>query len=880
MSFQNHFSLELDNFNYPISLSKIIFTGTSIEDTVYLKVNNEFKKEMKLEDPSNHNFKTIHENTFIENEVWFKSIDLLIQRKEISLETIIKNKKYKIFSKLIDDDSFLCTYILISNQEKKSEHYTSAILKEVVELSEIGIWEWDLESNKIILSDIWRKQLGYTDQDIIEIDSWEKLVHPDDLNYTFTSIRKFLSDSEVHLDIEFRIKQKNGKYIWIQSKAKALYRDNEKPIYILGTQRDISRKKNNELNLEKINKLFDKAGEITGIGAWEIDLETMTPFWSKQTYKIHEVEETFQPDLSTAIHFYAPDSRKIIQEVIELAIEKGTSWDLELPFITAKNRKLLVRSIGMPEFKDGKAIRLMGVFIDITETREKEKELRIKNEEYNQLFNNSLDMIAIAGTDGMFKIINPEWSKTLGYTTEEILSQPWLDFVHPEDIERTIDAGNQLNEQKKVINFSNRYKTKNNEYIWLDWNCFPLGDKIYAIARNITEAKNMEKEILEAKEEALKASKAKSEFLANMSHEIRTPLNSVIGFSEILKDMNKDKELDSIVQSINTSALSLMGIVNDILDFSKIETGKLELDQKENNLIDILSDVFSIVRYSVIEKGLEFIQEIDKSLPDKILIDEIKLKQVLINLLNNAVKFTSKGKIIFKLEADPIDLTHTYLNFSIEDTGIGVNRNFISKIFEGFSQADNSITRKYGGTGLGLSISSSIVKLLGGNLKVDSKEGIGSKFYFKIKVRVIKTEVNQFKKVNSNFKLINPNSKILILDDVYLNLTLLDKMIKKISKQVNIFLADDSIKAVEIYENEKPNLVILDLQMPVDDGYEVLKKLKQVSEKLSIKTNFIALSANALKEEKARSLKEGFDDYYSKPIELVKLRELLDKYLT
>ena len=487
-----------------------------------------------------------------------------------------------------------------------------------------------------------------------------------------------------------------------------------------------------------------------------------------------------------------------------------------------------------------------------------------------------------------FSYISKGIEAITGIATEEILANYKIlySIVHPEDLPLMVRKENESFKNITPYRFTYRIKKLGGREKWLQSRAIPhqLEDGTVTwdgIILDITQLKNTEEELKKSIEVAESANRSKSIFLANMSHELRTPLNAIIGFSQILTSIStlseKDKENVDIIAK---SGEHLLNVINQILDLSKIESGKIDLSEKAFDVHKMLQDVKNLFVIKAHDKNINFLIHFNNEIPQVIISDEIKLKQVLINLINNSIKFTKVGsvEIVIFTSNETINTEQFDLNFEIRDTGMGIAPDEMDKLFNAYEQTESG-KKSNEGTGLGLPISKKFIEMMGGNIRVESIIGQGSVFKFFIKTRKSNEHLEAKKEV-SNQKVIGiknaqKNYNLMIVDDNFINRQLIIKILKPLNFVITE--AGDGAEALKKVTENPPDLIWMDIQMPVMDGREATRKIRTLEISKSIK--IIALTANAYDEEKQEILLNGFDGFISKPFKNIDIYTALSNFL-
>ncbi|MBY0279642.1 response regulator [Candidatus Binatia bacterium] len=547
--------------------------------------------------------------------------------------------------------------------------------------------------------------------------------------------------------------------------------------------------------------------------------------------------------------------------------------EIDLP---GGRRTFLVEGRKLPR-ASGTPLALVG-FDDVTERRRAEAVLRESEARFRSAFDFAAIGMALVAPDGRFLKVNRALCEIVGRSEADLLRSTFQTITHPEDLEADVEqVARVLSGEVPAYQMEKRYLHGDGQVVWVQLYVSLVRDlggrPLYFVSQvlDINDRKRVESELRWARDEALRASRLKSEFVANMSHEIRTPMNGVIGMNTLLLETELTPEQHEFAQTVQDSAKSLLRIINDILDFSKIEAGKLDLETIDLGVRDTVDGAIQLLTPKAREKGLDLVAKIDPSVHETVRGDPVRLRQVLLNLIGNAIKFTDQGRVTVRVSSSTETAADVVLRFEIIDTGVGIPREAKKRLFLAFSQADGSTTRRYGGTGLGLAISKQLAELMGGQIGVESEQGRGSTFWFTIRAQKVRPAPE---------KASPPRRRALVVDDSVTVRT--DLLLKLEAIGIDAHGVADGPAALAWLKSAHANaqlidVLLLDLQMPGMSGIELAREIRCDTSLAGVPMIMITGFAERCHEVEAREA--GIAGYLTKPVRQTDLAECVNRVL-
>ena len=606
---------------------------------------------------------------------------------------------------------------------------------------------------------------------------------------------------------------------------------------------------------------LEMAETVAGVGSWRYRLSDGRIDWSDEVYRIHGVTpETFDPNLVSAVSFYHPDDRQAVSDHLDHAARDGVGFQFRLRIQRGDGSLRNVLSRGECERDAAGAVALIhGVFQDVTESEMALRRAQRSESRFRGLADSMADVVTRLRLDGASTYISPAIEPLLGYRPREMAGHSALHFVHPGDRPLVGDVLARLADGGALETLQHRVVHKDGKVIWVETSFRTVADddlgagEIVAVIRDVTERKAAQEALAAAKREAEAAADAKAQFLANMSHELRTPLTAVVGFARLAAEQPELSETTrGYVDRLATGAKALMATVNDILDFSKLEAGQVEIRPRPVDPARVLTESVSMFEGLAGDNGVRLRLSGDEALPASLVLDEDRIRQVLLNLVGNAIKFTRDGDVEVEVAWDA---GAGRLSCRVRDTGPGIPPDQVGRLFQRFSQVDGSLTRKHGGTGLGLAICKGLVEAMGGEIGVESRLGEGSCFHFTLPTTPGGSVQSVAPPTSGP---LGDHLRILLAEDNAANRELVRVILRPLG--VEISEAVNGREAVQLGLERPFDLILMDVRMPELGGHDAARRLRR-EDGPNQDTPILAFSADVVSDF------DAFDGAIAKPIE-------------
>jgi len=623
------------------------------------------------------------------------------------------------------------------------------------------------------------------------------------------------------------------------------------------------------------NRRLNDALRMAGVGVWAVELATGDLHWSDGVFEVHELPVGPSPTVEEALGFYPPHAAALVQAGLDEAIAKGVPYDVETELVTAKGNRIWVHTRGGVERgPDGEPTFLFGTIRDVTQRHEAEQRVRESEERLKLALEGARDGVWDWDLETNEVVFSDRWKEIIGYGPDELLGgfEEWSSRVPEDELTVALDAVQRcVRGETDGYRAEFRMRHKDGSWRWIlarATSTRRASDgkalRIVGTHSDITDQIELRQQLVEAKESAENAAQARSSFLATMSHEIRTPMNGVLGLAELLLDSDLSADQRETVQSIRGSGRALLGILNDVLDLSKAEAGMLELESIPMRPRECADDVVQLLSVQAGKKSLALRLDVADDVPPCVLGDPGRLRQVLLNLVGNAVKFTAKGEVTVGIRM--LEGARSTMRYEVLDTGIGIEPEARRRIFEPFTQADASTTRRFGGTGLGLSISRRLAEVMGGSLDCAPRDSGGSAFWIDLPVDAV--DEDRVPGEDHDSESFDAGGALaLVAEDNPVNQLVSKRLLEKLGFDVTV--VPDGLEALNATDERLFDVVFMDCQMPVMDGYESTRRIQERAAARGVGVPpIIALTANALSGDRERCIAAGFDEYVSKPIVL------------
>jgi PAS domain S-box-containing protein len=763
-------------------------------------------------------------------------------------------------------------------------------LHELVNTATDMIYELDETGKFSFVNPVLESTTGFRKQELLNMKYWD-LVHPADREDT---VKFYLQQRNERGETSFRrlrILTKTGKVVWVDQNVRMFFKQSW-TYKVSVVARDVTRLREAEQRVAESERLFRSLAENAPVGIYQADADGKCIYVNKRWCKLSGLTES-QLIEKGWLATVAPEYLDLIKTEWEKAVTNNRELDIEVKWTIlnaiAGETWVNIRCISLRNER-GETDGFLATAMDITALKHVQQKLAESEKLYRLLATNSKDLITLyrADEDATRVFISPSVKDILGYSPEELIGKSPFDIILEEDAKRMQEETHRTTLSGRPAATEYRIRKKDGSIVWMESYSHPFFDAdgkmigFQTSARDVTQRKEFERELILAKESAEEATKTKSQFLSMMSHEIRTPMNAIIGLSNILLgDSPRQDQVDSL-ELLRFSGQNLMAILNDILDFSKIEANKVTLEYVDFDLGQSIENIVKMLQPKAEEKGVKISYSFDTRLPKEVKADPVRLSQVMTNLISNAVKFTEKGTVSVEVKQGIPSyqlngLEYFHFDFKVKDSGIGIPEDKLQSIFESFSQAASDTTRKFGGTGLGLTITRRLINLMDSDIHVTSKLGEGSDFHFTLKLergKIIKTDAKKSDHTTEMLK--DRDIEVLLVEDNRVNQVVATNFFRRWGVKYDV--ANNGKEAVDMVSKKIYDMVFMDLQMPEMDGYQATREIRQMNDSYFKKLPIVALTASALTSMRDKVMASGMTDFMTKPFQPEDLQQIILKY--